>query len=406
VAIGDELISGSRIDTNSARLGRALTLWGYRNLGARSVGDRIEEIVAALDEAAAGADLVLLTGGLGPTPDDRTREALAAWLGVDCEQDEAVVDWLRALFRRFGRDMADSNLAQTYVPRGLRPLLNPAGTAPALAGEGRGTLLISLPGVPGEVEAFLEGEVGEILRGRGGAAPLETARLRVTGITESKLADLLRGLPAEPARLAFLPGLEGVELALSAPSAELLARESGRLRERLGELVFSERGERLEEVVGALLVAERATVAVAESCTGGLATSRLTDVPGSSRYLLEGVIAYANDAKMRLLGVDEQTLDQDGAVSEAVVRQMALGVRERAGASFGLASTGIAGPGGGSAEKPVGTVWLAVAGQREITCRRVQLPGDRATIKARAAQALLDLLRRRLRGPRGRGRAP
>ena len=169
--MGDELTCGSRIDTNSAELGRALTTWGYRTLGSRSVGDELDRIVAAIEEAVAEADVVLVTGGLGPTPDDRTREALAAWLGEELEEDPIVVDWLRGLFRRFGRSMAESNRRQAMVPRGMRPILNPAGTAPALSGEWDGTLLISLPGVPGEVKAFLGGEVGEIVDDGGDPAP-------------------------------------------------------------------------------------------------------------------------------------------------------------------------------------------------------------------------------------------
>ena len=402
VAVGDELTCGSRIDTNSAELGRALTTWGYRTLGSRSVGDEIERIVAAIEEAVAEADVVLVTGGLGPTPDDRTREALAAWSGGALEEDPAVVDWLRELFRQFGRPMAESNRRQAMVPRGMRPILNPAGTAPALVGEREGTLLISLPGVPSEVRAFLGGEVGEVLRAGSGVAPLEVARLLTTGITESKLADLVGELPADPARLAFLPALGGVELVLSAPSAAVLEGARGALRERLGDLVYSEDGERLEEVVGRMLVDAGATVAVAESCTGGLALSRLTDVPGASRYVLEGVVTYSNEAKTRILGVEAETLKAEGAVSEAVARKMAEGVREISGASFGLASTGIAGPAGGTEEKPVGTVWIAIAGGDGTEARRVRIPGDRGVIKFRAAQALIDGLRRLL----GRGRSP
>lgn len=398
LAIGDEVVSGSRVDSNSAELGRALTLWGFDNLGSRSVGDRIERIVKEIDRAASEAQVVLMTGGLGPTPDDRTRHALAAWLGVELHEEPAIVEWLEELFARFGRNMTASNRRQALVPEGCEWIRNPAGTAPALVCETRAVLLIALPGVPQEVRAFLAGEIGIRLRGRSGSRALAQIRMGTTGIAESKLADALLGLPLAPVELAYLPALAGVELVLSAPEPERVALENvaQEIRERLGRLIYTEEERTLEHVVGAALVARGSTLAVAESCTGGALLNLLTNAAGASRYLLEGAVTYTNESKTRQLGVDPAQIEAQGAVSEVVARQMAEAIRRAAGADFGLSTTGIAGPTGGTESKPVGTVWIACTDGRTTDTRRLQLAGDRVAIKVRAAHAAIDLLRKRL----------
>lgn len=410
VTVGDELLLGRTVDTNAAWLGRRLAELGLRVARRVTVGDERGRIQEAVGGAVARADVVVVTGGLGPTPDDVTKEAVAERFGRRLRVDGALLEALRERFRRRGYvEMPESNRRQAEVPEGALVLRNRHGTAPGLVLEAEGKAVILLPGVPQELEGLWDPQVEDYLRARfaGRLAPVRHRLLRTTGISESVLADrVAEVLPGAlgPVTLAFLPDLTGVDLRLTVrgvPEAQEAEAHLDRV-ERLLEPVIGPycyaRDERdLVAVIGDLLRARAMTLAVAESCTGGLIAKRLTDRAGSSDYFVGGVIAYANDVKVRELGVEAAVLESVGAVSEEVARAMALGVRRRFGAGCSIAVTGIAGPGGGSAQKPVGTVWCAAAVGEAVTARHEWFPGDRDGVRARAAQAALALLWARLK---------
>lgn len=412
VTIGTELLLGFTIDTNAAEIARALSEVGVRVVRRASVADDADAIRAAVDEALARTGAVLTTGGLGPTRDDISKRVVAELFGAPLEFDAAVWDALVARFRQMGRTPAESNRSQAEVPRGAVVLPNRWGTAPGIwleaplpgAGGSRPGLAILLPGVPLEMRRLLEHEVVPRLAGRGDGVVIRSHVVRTTGIPESTLAERLGDIEAEiaPVTLAYLPGLEGVDLRLTAwncpPSnAEgALAGAVELLRGRAGAFVYGEGDANLAAGVLERARSRGVRIAVAESCTGGLVGGRLTDVPGSSDVFVGGVICYSNALKVELLGVPAALIAEHGAVSEAVARAMALGACERIGAEASIAVTGIAGPDGGSAEKPVGTVWFGVVAGGAVDAVRSVLPGTRAEIRARAAQAALALLWRQL----------
>jgi competence/damage-inducible protein CinA-like protein len=413
VTIGDELLRGEIVDSNKSHLSQrmlALELESARHVSVPDDPAAMEEI---LREAARRARVVLVSGGLGPTRDDLTTEIAARSFGRKLVRDEQSLEQIRAFFKRFNREMAANNAKQADFPEGADILANPIGTAPGFMLEVAGasneppTLLFFMPGVPRELYRMLDEQVVPRISARLGTRRIVRARLlRTFGIGESNLdrmlADLAQGDPDSVIgfRTQFPDNLVRVLVrATDERSAEarldVLERE---VRARIGDLVVGVGERKLEEVVAELLRERKRTIAVAESITGGLIASRLTDVPGSSAYLLEAVVAYANDAKVRALGVSSESLAQHGAVSEPVARQMAEGVRRAAGADIGVATTGVAGPDGGSAEKPVGTLWLALADGAGTIAHRYQLMNDRARNKELASQLALDWIRRRLLG--------
>ncbi len=405
VTVGTELLLGHTVDTNAAVVARTLAAAGVRVVRGTTVGDDRAAIEEAVRDGLARTGLVLTTGGLGPTSDDLTREAVAAVYGVPLDIDEGYLEQLRRRFAALGRGpMPESNRSQAAVPRGGVMLPNPRGTAPGLwVTDERGSVIL-LPGVPREMQGLLEREVVPRLRERlgPGARVVRSRTLRTTGVAESALADRLGPHEAEltPARLAYVPGLEGVDLRLSvwhvgaAEADAALARAAERIESIVGEHLYGEDDADLAAVVLEGLRRQGARLAVAESCTGGLIGARLTAVPGASEVFLGGVVCYSDASKIGAVGVDPSLLRSQGAVSEAVAAAMALGVRDRFEADAAVAVTGIAGPGGGTADKPVGTVWIsALVGDRRRTVRR-WLPGGRAEVRARSAQAGLDLLRR------------
>ncbi|MEX2472288.1 MAG: competence/damage-inducible protein A [Gemmatimonadota bacterium] len=408
VMVGEELLSGETVDTNAAWLGRELAAMGIPVRVRRTVGDVDADIRRAVAASLPEADVVLIGGGLGPTRDDVTREAVAGQLGLPLDEDEELIAGLEARFRSFGHDrMPASNRSQALVPRGARVLANRHGSAPGLALEAEGSLVVLLPGVPREVRGLFEDEVRGLLRDRFGAR-LEPVRHRVlhtTGVSESLLAELVdEVLPpdGDRSRVAFLPDALGVELRLtvSGVAQHAVNDELDRLEALLAPVIEpwrydSDSGD-LAEAVARGLRRLGATVAIAESCTGGLVAHRLTRVPGVSDVLLGGVVAYANAVKRDTLGVAQDDLERHGAVSEPVARAMASGAARVLGADFGIGVTGIAGPGGGSDEKPVGTVWTAVSYGGDVQAWRRLFPGDRAGIQARAAQDALRQLDRAL----------
>ncbi|HEX8850960.1 MAG TPA: competence/damage-inducible protein A [Gemmatimonadaceae bacterium] len=414
VTIGDELLLGYTIDTNGAHLARELAGIGVEIVRRTTVGDGADEIAAAVREAIERTGAVITTGGLGPTSDDLTKPSIAAIFGRRMRMDEEILEKLKARWKARGwpGGFPKSNEQQALVPEGARILTNNHGSAPGIWLEDeRGRWVAMLPGVPREMRGMLADTLMPLIAeraGAGGETPVVRSRtLRTTGIGESNLADLLgdaaRGPEGMP--LAYLPGWEGVDLRLTArglPAAEAeraLDRGAATLRAKADKWIYGEGSDDLAAILLEECRARRLTIAVAESCTGGMLGMRLTAIPGSSDVVLGGIIAYANAVKVAQLGVPRETLDAHGAVSEATVLAMATGVRERVGADIGIAITGIAGPDGGTPEKPVGTVWLGVAVDRRMEARRINSVGDRDEIRRRATQSAIALALRTLRDP-------
>jgi len=414
--IGDELLLGYTIDTNGAHLARELAALGVSVVRRTTVGDGADEIATAVRDALDRTGAVITTGGLGPTADDLTKPAIAELFGRGMRMDE---EYLAALEQRWlarvGRAMPASNRQQAMLPEGARTLVNRHGTAPGVwLEDGRGRWVAMLPGVPREMRGMLADELLPLLRERRRAAapdadpPVVRARtLRTTSVAESALADRLGDLArgVDGLSLAYLPGREGTDLRLVArdrPAADAdaaLAAAAARVRERVGEFVYGDDDTDLAAVVLDACRRRGLTIAVGESCTGGLLGARLTSVPGSSDVVLGGVIAYSNAVKTAELDVPDAVIAEHGAVSEPVARQMAAGARARLGAAVGVGITGVAGPGGGTPEKPVGTVWVAVDVEgAEPRAVRNPFVGDRDEIRFRAAQFALDLVRRAVVG--------
>ncbi len=408
VAVGSELLTPHKTDTNSLFITDRLNGAGIGVRQKLVVGDDPPGLAGALRYALRAADLVIVTGGLGPTADDMTRDVVAELLGAPLEESPAIVEAIRARFTARGLEMPEINRRQAAVPRGAEILANPRGTAPGLwlaAGEAR---LALLPGPPRELRPMFDRLVDERLAPFADGRRVQRRIIRTTGRTESHIDELARPVyeplagRQPPVETTILASLGQIDLHLSTVGADPEAGERvldtavKDLAGVLGSCVVSTDGRSLPEVVGELLRRRSARVAIAESCTGGLIASRLTDVPGSSAYVQAGWVLYSNEAKVAL-GVAPGLIESRGAVSEPVAEAMALAAREAAGVEFGLAVTGIAGPGGATPSKPVGTVCVALAGStRPPRVRRVHLPGDRERVKFQASQAALDLLRRAL----------
>jgi nicotinamide-nucleotide amidase len=404
LTIGTELLLGFTIDTNGAEIARARAAIGVRVARRTSVGDTPDAIRAGVRDALSRTGAVLTTGGLGPTRDDLSKNVVAELYGMPLEFDQAIWQELVTRFARLGRAPAPSNRSQAEVPRGATVLPNRWGTAPGLWLEGAPGLVIMLPGVPDEMRKLLEHEVVPRLAARSRGGVIRSRVIRTTGIPESTLAERLGEIEREvgPLTLAYLPGFDGVDLRLSAwglapdDADARLAAGASLLRERAGPFAYGEGDDDLAAIVLERARAHRLRLGTAESCTGGLVGGRLTAIPGSSDVFMGGVICYSNELKTALLDVDPNLIAADGAVSQSVACAMALGAVRRLGVDLAVAVTGIAGPGGGSETKPVGTVWLAVADGEAVVARRVQIPGDRHNVRLRATQGALALLDRRL----------
>lgn len=408
LAIGSELLTPLRIDTNSLFITEQLNLLGIEVAFKSVIGDDREELAHAVRTALDRVDLLICSGGLGPTDDDVTREVVAQVLHRPLVEDEAITAWIRARFESRGMQMPEINRRQAMVPSGAVVLRNVKGTAPGLWLEEGERAVLLLPGPPRELKPMFERAVEEMLKARVTGLSLVRRTIRITGRTESHTEEAVRPLYAEWARAAtpisatILAALGQIELHLSARAAslgeaEVVLEEAARqVMDVLGLDVYSIDGRLLEQVTGDLLAAQGLRIAAAESCTGGLLTSRLTDVAGSSRYVRQSVVAYANEAKVSLLGVPAPLIDEHGAVSEAVALAMADGIRSRAGVEVGVGVTGIAGPGGGTEEKPVGTVAVAAVTDRATRSRLFRFLGEREQIKFQASQAALDMVRRML----------
>lgn len=400
VTVGDELTSGLKADTNAPYLARRLGEIGIAVSSITSVGDTSRQVVEALRRAARDSRIVLVTGGLGPTDDDVTRQALAQALGTRLVVDAATLAYIHERFARRGLKAPEAVKTMALVPEGARVITNPAGTAPGLAITLGDAAIYVFPGVPAEMRAIFEGSVIGELKNLGGRSFMKTRTLRTVGITESDIAAKLAAVAKEfGCRLAYLPEDIGVNLTVTAESeheSEALRavnQASNLIQDRIGDRIYSAEGDELHFVVGKMLMASRITIAVAESCTGGLVSHLLTEVPGISACIDRAVVAYSNKAKQALLGVSAEILDRHGAVSAEVAEAMALGVRQTAGTDIGLSTTGIAGPSGGTETKPVGLVYMALASADRCDVARHVLVGDRQAIKKRAAARALDMVR-------------
>lgn len=402
VCVGTELLLGDIANTNAQEIGAMLARIGVDCLIHTSVGDNEERIAEAISAALRRADAVVVTGGLGPTQDDVTREAICRATGTRMIFDERLAGLLRGTFRRLRREMAEINLRQAERPESSTPIDAVIGTAPGVIVEHDGKVVYAIPGVPAEMREMMERGVLPDLARRGGApAAIASRVVRVCGVSESAVAEAVSGLwhrlTSGPVTMAFLAGGGEVRVRLTAKAADgvgarlALAEAEEAVRTALGVAVVGVDAETLEVVVGRLLRDRSWTIACAESLTGGLLGGRITRVAGASDYFRGAIVAYAADAKTAALGVPDGLLAEHGAVSEPVARAMAAGVRQRLSTDVGLAVTGVAGP--AEQDAPKGTVFLAVDGPLGSVCRQVLLPGDRETVRTLASAAALNLAR-------------
>jgi nicotinamide-nucleotide amidase len=405
IAVGTEMLTPFRVDTNSLFITERLNEIGVDVRLKAVAGDDAEEVADLLRRALRWADVIAVTGGLGPTEDDVTRDSLARALDLPLDIDESIAEQIRERFARRGMTMPEINRRQALVPRGAIVLPNPNGTAPGLWIEKGRCAIVLLPGPPREMKPMFEAVIRERLSARSGGTGLFRRVLRITGRTESDVDTRAQPVygswasQAVPISTTILAVLGQIELHLTAHGAGRSEAEAAldaavqQLRGVLGDSIYSVDGRQLEAVVGEMLRSKGLTIAVAESCTGGLLASRLTDVPGSSDYVDRGVVSYSNQAKVDMLGVPEPLIAEHGAVSEPVASAMAAGMQLRSGAAVAIGVTGIAGPGGGTIEKPVGTVAIAVVVAATARVRTFHFVGGREQVKFQAAQAALNMLR-------------
>jgi nicotinamide-nucleotide amidase len=406
IAVGSELLGSTRVDTNSLFLAERLANLGIALRAKGVVGDRRGDLATFVRLALERVDLLILTGGLGPTDDDLTRDVVAEVLGLPMEEDPAIVAGIEARFARRGLKMPAINRRQAMVPRGATVLDNPNGSAPGLLIQVGDRVVLLLPGPPRELKPMFEGVSAAFLSERVDRERFYRATIFIAGRSESHVEEAIQPIygplatASPPIETTILAAPGQIEVHLTARSDDAAVAEAalGSARDRIAAAIgldaFSIDGRSLEEIVGDLLRASTSTISVAESCSGGLLLSRLTDVPGSSDYVLGGVVAYSNEAKTALADVPTAMLVEHGAVSEPVASALAEGIRRRMGATIGVGVTGIAGPGGGTPRKPVGMVCLAVAGPEETAVRTSQFTGSRTMIKHYASQTALDMVRR------------
>lgn len=406
IATGSELLSGGGPDTNSQFLSDALLLLGLETAFITVVGDVEKDMEDVFRTARERSDAVLITGGLGPTEDDITRKVIAKILKKRLVLNEDALKAIKSRLAGWGVQYSTSSDRQALIPAGARLLLNPVGVAPGFYLEEEGKFLAVLPGVPGEMRGMFYEELKPVLEGRFTSGLVARRRvLRTVGLRELKVNETLGDiLKQENPAVGLTADAAGVDIRIVARdmNAErtqaLLEKTEAAIREKLGDVVYGVDGQEMEEVVGALLKQRRLTLAVAESCTGGMIGSRITNIAGSSEYFERGAVVYSNKAKTEMLGVPGELIEKHGAVSREVAAAMAKGIREKAGTHLGLSVTGIAGPSGGTKEKPVGLVYVALATEREVKVQEHRFPGNRQHIRKRASQTALDMVRRHLIG--------
>ncbi|MCA6364410.1 MAG: competence/damage-inducible protein A [Bacteroidetes bacterium] len=407
ITIGDEILIGQIVDTNSAWMGGQLGLNGIAVKQITSVSDDASHIVKALDEARQRADLILITGGLGPTKDDLTKKTLRDYFGMGWRMDEQVAEDVMSIFKRFGREPGEVNLLQAQVPDGCRVIRNKNGTAPGMWFEVGGKIFVSMPGVPFEMKGIMSDGVLPLLREKFSLPFIYHRTVLTQGVGESLLAEKIEAwensLAEHGIKLAYLPSPGMVRLRLSASGEEAAVRKATDAKvEELLPLIeqwhYGYNDDTLPQVVGRLLVEHGQTVITAESCTGGSVAQAITSVPGSSQWYLGSIVSYANEVKMQQLGVPAALIEQHGAVSEEVASVMAVNARKQFNAGYAIATTGIAGPGGGTELKPVGLVYIAVASETGVTVRKMQYGGNRERNIAATTLSALMLLRKVILG--------
>lgn len=396
ITIGDELLIGQVIDTNSAWMAARLNEIGVRVKQITSVSDEPGHITEALNAARKRADVILMTGGLGPTRDDLTKETLCKYFNSELQEDKRVVEDLTKYFISRGRELTEVNRKQAELPLKCKPIYNMHGTAPGMWFEDAGKIFVSMPGVPYEMKAMMEEWVIPDIATTFSLPKVFHYTIITTGVGESFLADIISDwedqLP-EFIKLAYLPSIAMVKLRLSCygatPEKEAkLLLEADKVKALINKYIYGYNNDTPESVIGDLLVGRKETLAIAESCTGGYLSHLVTSIPGCSSYYIGSTISYANEVKSRFLGVDPAVIDSEGAVSEAVAKAMALGVKEKLGTTWALSTTGIAGPGGGTDSKPVGTVWIGIAGPGVVAARKYQFGNNRLrNIQATAVYA-------------------
>lgn len=404
IAIGSELLTPSKTDTNSLWLTEKLNDIGVAVRLKTVVGDderRLEEVIR---NAVSRSDIVITTGGLGPTEDDITRKTSAKALDRELVFKEELVNELRKKFRAFGKEMPERNIRQAFVIKGAKVLPNPHGTAVGMLTEIGAKFLVVLPGPPRELKPMFVDFILPRLTKIAGEFFVRRKSLKVSGMGESLVDELIAPIYTkyENPQTTILFNKSEVEIQLTAQGKtkkeadSTISNLADQIVKKLGRAVFTANGETMEEVISKILLERNETLAIAESCTGGLISQRLTDVPGSSRYFVESAVTYANEAKINMLGVPEKLIEEFGAVSGEVAESMAKGVRKLAKTDYAASVTGIAGPGGGTDTKPVGTVFLGYADSKETCSKKIKLPGDRHLIRWRSSQAALDYLRRKV----------
>jgi nicotinamide-nucleotide amidase len=405
IAVGSELLTPLHLDTNSLYLTGKLNSLGIEVRFKTVVGDDRGRLAEAFSTALKRSGLIVLTGGLGPTEDDVTREAVCEVLNRPLCENLDVRSRIETRYKRLNREMPPNNLRQAMVPEGADWLENQNGTAPGIWLEQQDSIVVLLPGPPWELQAMFDSVCMPRLVRVSGRERIRTRVYKIVGLPESEVDHRIAPLylPYQNPSTTILSTLGSIEVHLRARAsseqeADALLDELGdKIELALGDHVFSTRGERLEEVVAMYLIMKQQTLAVAESCTGGLLSERLTNVPGSSNFFLGGVVCYSNQLKTKLAGVPPGLIEDHGAVSGLVAQALGEGVRRRAGASIGIGITGIAGPGGGTTEKPVGLVFIALADGRGTVIRKFKFPGDRERVRFWAAQMALEMIRRRVR---------
>jgi len=402
ITIGDEILIGQIVDSNSAWMAQQLNLIGVDVARITSISDSIQAINGALDGLLPQTTLVLITGGLGPTKDDITKHTLADYFGMKLVYREDVYAHIEGLFASLGRTPNGLNRAQAEVPEGCRVLFNNVGTAPGMLFVQAGRYICSMPGVPYEMKFIMSNHVLPIVEKELIRTHIVHKTILTVGVPESELSETLNDFEAAlPSfiKMAYLPRPGMVRLRLTAKGddenllRESISAQAQKLQTILGDVVYGQEVDRLEQIVGEMLVARSETISTAESCTGGYIAHLITSIAGSSRYFMGSVVAYDNTVKMNQLGVNEIALANNGAVSEAVVTQMAEGAQKRLGTTWALATSGIAGPDGGTPEKPVGTVWIALAGPSGTSAKKFQFGNDRERNIKKSAFAALDMLR-------------
>lgn len=410
ITIGDEILIGQIVDTNSAWMARQLNLQGAEVVEVSSVSDTREGILKGLKSAEENADIILMTGGLGPTKDDITKKVIAEHFGTGMHFHDETWERIQRMFKKWGREPIDAHRNQCFMPQNAEILTNRMGTAPGMWFSEKGKIYVSMPGVPYEMKYLMENEVLPKLKETFPADPIEHRTILTVGEGESRIAARIESVEEnlpENIKLAFLPGLGRVRLRLTgrgkneALLREQLDAEKAKIEAIIPELIFGYENETLEAKLGEMLKERGLTFATAESCTGGHIGHLITTVPGSSAYFLGGIISYSNEMKMQQLGVRKETLEAHGAVSEEVVKEMSAGVLSRVGADVAFSISGIMGPGGGSEEKPVGTVWMSVGDKNQIVTEKIQIGKDRLKNIQYASVKALDLVRRFLLGITG-----